>query len=183
MVQEIQQFIPVKINDPANSVKDRIGIRLEPLENEIVGMVGESGHLTLGEFEGIKLEGVFTEIKDNPYIEISSNGTWKALTAGEDAIYVGVELSDKTVKDIKEKYPDREIIYPELLPKKIKVSIKNLTTQTNQNAGVQTSNKGSSTKTGELPKTGESQSQFVFQIWGLNLLAIYTFTTLFKKIF
>ncbi|HBI1694055.1 TPA: PepSY-like domain-containing protein [Enterococcus faecalis] len=117
---EKQQLISVEISD---SVDKGLGIHLEPLENEIIGVVGDSGKLDLGKFEGVKLEGIFSAVKDNPYIELASDGVWKALKVGKTNIYVTVQLTDETIQKLKDKYPDKEIILPTKPPKAIPVVI------------------------------------------------------------
>ncbi|OJG97626.1 hypothetical protein RV18_GL000694 [Enterococcus termitis] len=108
--------------------QQQIGINLEPKQDSINASVGKNGNLDLGNFEDIKLEGVYTEIKDNPYIELTENGVWKAIKPGNTKITIGVALSESTLEAIKTKYPDCEIIYPAKALKVLEVKV-------NDNAG------------------------------------------------
>ncbi|KAF1297397.1 hypothetical protein BAU15_11660 [Enterococcus sp. JM4C] len=76
--------------------------------------VGESGKITLEDFEGISLTGTFTAVTDDPYIELSADGTWKAHKSGETMLTPQFTLSKKTLAEIEQKFPNRPLAILEI---------------------------------------------------------------------
>jgi LPXTG-motif cell wall-anchored protein len=166
--------IKVTVKDATNTKTKEIGIMLSPIQDSINAIAGDSGKLDLGTYENIQLEGMYSEITDNPYIQLFSDGTWKAVKAGETTITVDVRLSDKTLKIIKEKYPEGNIVYPTVPPKRLNVTISD--SNSNKNNVYISENVTKATKV--LPKTGSTKTNRFFQIFGVVLLA---WSVLFMK--
>lgn len=116
-LEEINQKYPgtkVQIKDSAQTINVTINpksiqVPIDISPGSIISVEGETGQLTVGKFEGIELNGSFKEIMDNPLIELSKDGRWKAKQAGTTTIVPVFELSSKALEAIEKKYPGTEI--------------------------------------------------------------------------
>lgn len=80
----------------------------------ITAKVGESGQIKLDDFAGFSLVGDFSEVKDNPYIKLASDGIWQALKSGETTIKINVHLSQDSLAKIKRNDMDKEVVAPQI---------------------------------------------------------------------
>ncbi|MDT2661352.1 LPXTG cell wall anchor domain-containing protein [Enterococcus hulanensis] len=165
---DIAQEISVAINE-------RKAISLVPQFSlySITATEGESGKLTVEKYEGIELKGTFKEIQDNPNIELSKDGTWKAKKAGETKITPIFEISEESIKEITAKYPNTDIEWPDIA-QEISVTIndrKVISATTKAQKIPQTKQSSYSANRKTLPKTGD-KSHFVISMTGLFIVTM-----------
>lgn len=156
--KDIADVVNVTIN-PSKEID--LTINFTP--NSITTQVGETGKLSVGKFVDIEIKGAYREIKDNPYIELTSDGTWIAKKVGTTELVPTFDISEETLKEVSKKYPRAEISWKDIAQvinvtiaaqskKTLSTTKKNVPTATatvvnNQRSGVKT-----------LPKTGDSKN-------------------------
>lgn len=96
------------------TVKEKLIITMKVVPQLITAKVGESGQIKLDDFAGFSLVGDFSEVKDNPYIKLASDGTWQALKSGETTIKINVHLSQDSLAKIKRNDMDKEVVAPQI---------------------------------------------------------------------
>ncbi|MGM0123109.1 hypothetical protein IGI37_000475 [Enterococcus sp. AZ194] len=165
-IEEIQQLL-TKIENSLTKKASPLALRYSFSPKEITAAVGKNGTITIEPFNDIELKGTFAEVKDNPYIELSSDGTWKALKTGETTLMPIFTLSKETIAEIQQKYPGQELQIQEIqqiIPVKISAAVTEDTTPKD-------SNKTNSQK--KLPQTNDRLNDN-WTIYG-GLLLVVTF--------
>jgi len=160
-------FSAIKSNAETANI---ISLALVPEQNEIKGNVGETGKLTLGEYEGVTLEGEFKPLT-NDIISIDKDGTWKALKEGTTSYIAHVTLTQKTIDELTKQFPGREIVYQEIAPKNITIIIKGSSELLKNGKDIKK----------ELPKTNEYNNSKVI-IVGICIILIFM-SHIMKQIF
>ena len=175
--EDIAPAIPVTISE-----KKKINLPINFSANSITTTEGQSGKLSVQKFEDIELNGIFQEIKDNPYIELSQDGSWTAKKAGKTTITPIFDISEAALEKIREKYPDCEINWEDIaqvIPVTINSQIltENEAPKAKQSIQIKKENKPTTVK--ELPKTGEAVENKFAQL--LGLLSISSVGILFQQ--
>lgn len=159
LVAETAPVLPITIKDNQPPMLEDLVFDIEVEQLNIQAAVGDTGKLTVKDFEGVELKGSFMEIKDNPFIELHSDGTWKALKSGDTFLIPIFYVSELSMDEIKAKFPGQNIITPES-QRVLDVSIKDKVAPStikdkNQGKVATTQKKIKSSNSKELPKTGE----------------------------
>ncbi|GCF92630.1 hypothetical protein NRIC_05210 [Enterococcus florum] len=131
-------------------ITQELSVPLNIKPTKIDTTVGATGKLELEEYEGVKLTGTFTAIENNDYIEVASDGTWKALKTGETTIAPVVKLSKESLEALEKKFPDREIVHPE---RGQEITVKISAAATGTNTGTESNAK-------KYPATNDTRSNW-----------------------
>ena len=153
----------------------------------ITAVEGESGQLTAGDFDGIKLRGTFKEIKDNSVVEVTADGKWLAKQPGTVTFMPEFELSAETIKEIGNKYPGAKLIVEyEGQAINMTVNARNTVTPTTGTGGIKTpptQAKQAPKSSKNLPKTGDTGRNHMVSAAGFAVVvvSIISFCIVVKK--